>query len=243
MTGFVYVGSDIQDFGVAEELARSNVQDAHLFLDIIQFCDSPRQSSFPTKIPCANLHVVTMVTGTFRSALPGGPHMVTRGTFGLFTVEDRAPDTRSIVYEFDMIGIDGIKLHFHGIKLIDNAAAFRVTRAWQQTTTLFVTVTRREKSRSVAARGVLRIKASDLLNQLFTLDVSGLAKRWTLAGFVGSFAKNVARSVLAPVLPFGEYASVPIGKSACYETRPGPIGVIHSYGLRRYCLAHVHVGA
>lgn len=53
-----------------------------------------------------------MLTGTFTcGALSKGPFMVLQGSFQLFNEDPRAPDTKNLTYDFDMVSTDGEKIH------------------------------------------------------------------------------------------------------------------------------------
>lgn len=146
-----------------------------------------------------------MLTGTFSSALPGSPHMVTRGKFGLFTTDDRTPDTRNLVYNFDMVGTDGSVLNFYGYKVVDNGAAFSVLDIWRETSTLFVIITK-PSDKSIVGRGILKIEKSDFAAELLTFNVQGhgniISKAGTMGRFLGYFSKNLARVFFAPLVAF-----------------------------------------
>jgi hypothetical protein len=45
MTGFLHVGGEIEEFGVAEDVARGNLQDAQFFLSVNAFDEDARELS------------------------------------------------------------------------------------------------------------------------------------------------------------------------------------------------------
>ena len=53
-----------------------------------------------------------MLTGTFTcGALSKDPFMVLQGNFQLFNDDPRAPNTKNLTYDFDMVSTDGEKIH------------------------------------------------------------------------------------------------------------------------------------
>jgi len=97
--------------------------------------------------------------------------MVLRGGVQFFSQDPRDPDTRNLAYKFDLIGTDGQILHFDGHKIIDSTMAFSARRTWKATTTLYVTITRPDKSR--VATGILHIGGGDFLREMQGFGPSG----------------------------------------------------------------------
>ncbi|KAH7101205.1 FAD/NAD(P)-binding domain-containing protein [Auriculariales sp. MPI-PUGE-AT-0066] len=200
-TGFINPNGDIEDFSIAADAAESNLYDAQLFLTANAFDEDAllNRSDHPA-----------MLTGTLNSALPGSPHMITRGKFGLFTVDDRTPDTKNLLYDFDMVGTDGSQLHFHGFKIVNNAAAFSVSDIWREFSTLFVTITRSDNSGKFV---------SDFVSELLSVTTQGsdgpLAKAGMLTRLVGFFSHNITRVFFAPLAPFtAESSNEPLPSKA-----------------------------
>ena len=82
-----------------------------------------------------------MLTGTFICpAIAGSPFIVQRGDFNLFVLDQKAPGTKNLTYDFDMRGIDGKILHFHGYKVVDSSVALALLQFWRATSTLYVTI-------------------------------------------------------------------------------------------------------
>lgn len=152
-----------------------------------------------------------MLTGTFTCAgLPGSPFLVQRGDFQLFSIDQSAPGTRNLTYDFDMTSVDGEQFHFHGYKVVDSSVALGPWRFWAAASTLYVTISEATRDKAVLGRGMLHIKPSDFLSELFTLKPSGRnfwAKLHSTASFMGYFARQSANLFLAPLV-YQQYPAV-----------------------------------
>jgi hypothetical protein len=94
MDGFLYVGDDITDFNIAVEAAKGASSAAKFYLSV----DAWDINTLKYKENHA-----AMLTGTFScGALSNDPLMVLRGEFQLFSDDPRTPDTKNLVYNFDM---------------------------------------------------------------------------------------------------------------------------------------------
>ena len=137
MTGFVHHDPNLktderETYELAYRTARSRCESARFFLSV---------QSFDTASTLAHDQHRSMLTGTFACAsIPGSPFMVQRGEFNLFILNSKAPGTRNLTYDFDMKGIDGRKLHFHGYKVVDSSVALSPKNFWRATTTLYVSI-------------------------------------------------------------------------------------------------------
>jgi hypothetical protein len=149
-----------------------------------------------------------MLTGTFTCAgLPGSPFMVKRGNFHLFSVDQQAPGTKNLTYNFDMRSIEGKEYHFHGYKVVDSSCALSPMAFWNSASTLYVSISEGEK---ILGRGTMHIQPSDFLSELFTLKPSGKntwARIASTASFMGYFIKQSASLFLAP-LTWQQYPTV-----------------------------------
>lgn len=141
-----------------------------------------------------------MITGTFTcGSLPGSPFMVLRGKFQLFNDDPRAPDTKLLTYNFDMISTRGETVHFNGYKVVDSSVAFSPLETWRATSTLYVTLTRADES--VVGRGILYIQPSDFTSELKTLTPTGrsiLSRTKSAGEFLIYFSGQLARVLFAP---------------------------------------------
>jgi hypothetical protein len=152
-----------------------------------------------------------MLTGTFTCAgLDGSPFMVQRGTFHLFSKDQQAPGTRNLTYDFDMTSTKNRQLHFHGYKVVDSSVALGPWRFWTAASTLYVTISEADGNKQVLGRGMMHIRPSDFLSEIFTLKPSGrnlLAKMQSTLSFMGFFARQSAGLFLAP-FTWQQYPSI-----------------------------------
>ncbi|GJN85505.1 hypothetical protein PLIIFM63780_009072 [Purpureocillium lilacinum] len=83
-----------------------------------------------------------IMTGTFTCpSLRGSPFTILRSKFGVFESDDSVSGSGKLVYDFEMLGVNGKRLHFHGYKVTDPSITLRPSRLWQATTTLYVSIT------------------------------------------------------------------------------------------------------
>ena len=189
MTGHIHIGSNVEDFELAERVARGNCEEARFFLSVHAY----DADTFLT----SDQHDA-MLTGTFTSgALPNSPYMVTGGNFQLFNNDPDTPDTKNLTYDFNMVGTDGSRLHFKGKKIINDLATFSISGTWKATTTLMVTLTDPDSPEdgNVVGRGILYIDPYDFLRELKTFYSSMSSTKQFLAYFV----KELAHVFFAPL--------------------------------------------
>lgn len=186
MSGYINVQDVVDDFHTAFDSAMAAGSSARFFLS----CHAWDTDDLVN----LNDHSA-MLTGTFTCAgLPGSPFMVLRGRFQLFNQDQRTPDTRNLSYDFDMISTHGEVIHFNGYKIVDRSIAFDVKETWKATSTLYVTITRPDKS--VVGRGMLNIQARDFISELETFESSGsgtIARLQSAGKFLIFFTKQVLR--------------------------------------------------
>jgi len=159
-----------------------------------------------------------MVTGTFVCpTIPGSPFMVQRGEFNLFISSDHAPGTRNLTYDFDIVGINDKKYHFHGYKVVDSSVALDPSEFWKATTTLYVTVSEHVpgmcadlddedawRQGAPIAKGIMHIEASDFLTQIATLKPTGsnaFSKTHSALKFLTFFTRKSLSQFLTPFMP------------------------------------------
>ncbi len=157
-----------------------------------------------------------MLTGTFVCpTIPGSPFMVQRGEFNLFIDDHKAPGTKNLTYDFDMRGINGQKLHFHGYKVVDSSVALAPVQFWKSTSTLYVTVSQHHKGMcahpddteawrlgKVLAKGIMHIQPTDFLSEILTLTSTGsslLQKAVSAANFMTFFTRKSLSLFMAPL--------------------------------------------
>ncbi|PMD29237.1 GMC oxidoreductase [Hyaloscypha variabilis F] len=197
MSGYIHVGDGvegdkIEDYQTAARTARGLCEEARFFLSV---------KAWDTEKIVNRADHRAMLTGTFTCAgLRGSPFMVQRGDFHLFSADQQSPGTRNLTYDFDMTSTEGIDYHFHGYKVVDSSVALGPIRFWTAASTLYVTISETQTSK-VLGRGMLHIRPSDFLSEIFTLKPSGKnlwAKMSSTMSFMGFFARQSASLFLAP---------------------------------------------
>ncbi|KAI0397227.1 FAD/NAD(P)-binding domain-containing protein [Xylariaceae sp. FL0594] len=243
MTGHIHPlkGSyrdDIEGYELAERTAKSLCETARFFLSV---------RAFDVRAIVHDPRHVANLTGTFVCpTLQGSPFMVQRGDFNLFLVEIKAPGTRNLTYDFDMLGINGRKLHFHGYKVVDSSVALSPAQFWKSTSTLYVTITECGKNEAkstlepeegrhrgkAVAQGIMRIEPKDFLSEILTLSPTGsniFRKTKSAWDFLTFFTRKSMSLFLAPLTPLqypsqtycGFVNNTPYSKSFKVRARDG----------------------
>ncbi|KAK3953073.1 hypothetical protein QBC32DRAFT_339959 [Pseudoneurospora amorphoporcata] len=224
MSGFIHHDPNMNTderstYELAYRTAKSRCESARFFLSV---------QAFDTLRTLSHAQHRAMLTGTFVCpAIPGSPFMVRRGEFNLFIIDDKAPGTRNLTYDFDMTGVDGRRLHFHGYKVVDSSVALNPLQFWRSTSTLYVTVSehvdgmcsnlddenawRRGK---VLAKGIMNIQPKDFLSEIMTMTPTGsnlLKKVVSAASFLTFFTRKSLSLFMAPLTPLEYPSMLPTG--------------------------------
>ncbi|KAK4212109.1 hypothetical protein QBC37DRAFT_202053 [Rhypophila decipiens] len=214
MSGFIHFDTNLKEdnretYQLAYRTAKSLCESARFFLSV--------QAFNTTNLLNSSQHRA-MLTGTFACpSIPGSPFMVRRGEFNLFILDNKAPGTRNLTYDFDMTGVNGRKLHFHGYKVVDSSVALAPFQFWRSTSTLFVTISehvpgmcddldnedawRRGK---VIAKGIMHIQPADFMSEIMTMTPTGsnlLKKVISATSFLTYFTRKSLSLFLAPLTP------------------------------------------
>lgn len=214
MSGYIHAGEGMVEderatYELAARTAKSLCESARFFLSV---------QAFNTKTIINDPQHRGMLTGTFVCpTIPGSPFMVQRGEFNLFIMDHKAPGTRNLTYDFDMKGVNGKLLHFHGYKVVDSSVALAPLQFWRSTSTLYVTITeplapcvgleddedywRRGR---VVAKGMMHIQPRDFLSEILTMTPTGsslLKKAMSAANFMTYFTRKSMSLFLAPFTP------------------------------------------
>ncbi|KAL2025025.1 hypothetical protein VTK56DRAFT_27 [Thermocarpiscus australiensis] len=217
MSGFIHHDRNLTEdnretYELAHRMAKSLCESARFFLSV---------QAFNAKELVNYSQHRGMLTGTFVCpSIPGSPFMVQRGEFNLFILDDKAPGTRNLTYDFDMTGVDGRKLHFHGYKVVDSSVALAPFRYWRATTTLYVTVSEHVpgmcadlddedawRRGEVIAKGIMNIQPADFLSQINTMTPTGgnlVSKAISATSFLTYFTRKSLSLFLTP-LTFLQY--------------------------------------
>ncbi len=211
MSGFLHRDANMKEdqrdtYDLAYRSAKSLCESARFFLSV---------QSFNVKTTVNDPDHRGLLTGTFVCpTIPGSPFMVQRGAFNLFVLDHKAPGTRNLTYDFDMVGVDGKTLHFHGYKVVDSSVALSPLHFWRSTSTLYVTVTEKLppgldtggeeawRHGEVVAKGIMHIQPSDFLSEILTMTPTGsglLQKAVSAAAFMTYFTRKSLSLFLAPL--------------------------------------------
>ncbi|KAL2163083.1 hypothetical protein VTH06DRAFT_6919 [Thermothelomyces fergusii] len=212
MSGFIHHDENLtaderETYELAYRVAKSRCESARFFLSV---------QAFDTRELVKHSQHRGMLTGTFVCpAIPGSPFMVQRGEFNLFILNNKAPGTRNLTYDFDMTGVDGRRLHFHGYKVVDSSVALAPFEFWRATSTLYVTVSKHVRGMSadlddedawrrgpVLAKGIMHIRPADFLSQIETMTPTGgnvVRRALSAAGFLTYFTRKSLSLLLAPL--------------------------------------------
>jgi len=97
MDGYIYIGDDIKDYQIAYEAARGAASSAKFYLSI---------DAWDINTLIYKKSHAAMITGTFScGALSRDPLMVLHGEFQLFSKDPDAPESKNLVYRFDMLTV------------------------------------------------------------------------------------------------------------------------------------------
>jgi len=211
MSGYIHydelMKEDERDvYELAHRTAKRLCESARFFLSV---------QAYNTKAIVNEAQHRGMLTGTFVCpTIPGSPFMVQRGEFNLFILNQKAPGTRNLTYDFDMTGVNGKKLHFHGYKVVDSSVALSPAGLWRSTTTLYVTISAHVPGMTddledeeawrqgrVLAKGIMQIQPADFLSEIMTMSPTGsslLRKAMGAASFLTFFTRRSLSLFLAP---------------------------------------------
>ncbi|KAL1840066.1 hypothetical protein VTJ49DRAFT_842 [Mycothermus thermophilus] len=225
MSGFVHHDTtglsedDRETYELAYRVAKSRCESARLFVSV---------QAFNTRDLVQHSQHRGLLTGTFVCpAIPGSPFMVQRGEFNLFILDDKAPGTRNLTYDFDMTGVDGRRLHFHGYKVVDSSVALAPSRFWRATSTLYVTISEHVpgmcadlddedawRRGPVIAKGIMHVQPADFVSQINTMTPTGnnpLTRALSAASFLTYFTRKSLSLFLAPFTPLEYPAKIASG--------------------------------
>lgn len=142
------------------------------------------------------------------------PLTVSNGRFRLFRESDESPDIREMVYEMDLHDHEKT-YHFRGIKIVDKNCFLEIGVG--DTTTLAVTVRKPGNQGEHVGTGTLKIKLTDFLKQLTTLEVTETDSRlekikWTIK--FGRFFSGVLLDI------YGTFNPSDLGVPFHHENEP-----------------------
>ncbi|KID84137.1 cholesterol oxidase precursor [Metarhizium guizhouense ARSEF 977] len=145
MSGFVHSGHNLRwhdkdGHKLSSQAARSRGETARLLTSNVMYVvQSPG-------CPNTSRLYKGMVKGTFVCpTIKGSPFMISQGEVELLGQDNQLSGTTTVTYQFEMMGVDGRRLAFHGYKRIDSSASMDIREMWKSTTTLYVTITEAEQ--------------------------------------------------------------------------------------------------
>ena len=142
--------------------------------------DAAGQLTFVLSIIADNLdamladpsHLARIVGTVVAPGLSPAPLAVTGGQFNLFVPDPANPGNRQMKYRLPLTAEDGHEFVLSGYKEMREGGGLGL---WRDTTTLYVDVYagNGEDAAQLAAQGILRIRPTDFLRQLTTMDAVG----------------------------------------------------------------------
>ncbi|KAJ7248149.1 hypothetical protein B0H12DRAFT_727764 [Mycena haematopus] len=194
MDGHIHIGDDIDDFVVAEDVAKGSSSSAGFYLTV---------DAYSVKNLIDRDDHASLATGTFScGALSRDPMQVLRGSVQFFTVDETVSDGTNFAYKLTLLSTEGETYLLNGYKELDSNMAFSVSNTWKATTTLYTTITRVDGS--VVGRGRLHVSWRNFASELKSFGTTGGGSLQTAAvsslGFLGYFVRNIGRFFLTPLL-------------------------------------------
>ncbi|OMP81766.1 Cholesterol oxidase [Diplodia seriata] len=209
MEGHIHVGSDINNFAIAEETAKASSSSGLLYLSV----------------SALSMKGASIATGTFSCRALSKDPLLAKGKVDFFSADETVSEGSNLVYRLALESTDGTTYHMHGKKALTMNMAFSITSTWKATTTLHTTLTHPDGT--LAGRGVLRVSWRNFTSELKTLSAlptgNILDRASTLSSFVGSFAQKTAPFYLGPLAALKtSQAQQHTSSSATSSSTPSP---------------------
>ncbi|KIJ48257.1 hypothetical protein M422DRAFT_74769 [Sphaerobolus stellatus SS14] len=221
-SGYSMAGDRLEDFEHAARIARGNCSAVRIFVSV---------KSWNTETTVRRPDHSAMLTGTLACAgLPGGPFMIARGSFGLFTENESISGRKNLRYHAIMIGTDGAQYRFNGFKVLDSSVVLNPLQLWRRTTTLYVSISRLDGP--VIGRGMLCISLANFAKEASTMRPSGdsyLTRVCSTVSFLGYFASSLASLFLTPFMPLQYPHHGVTGQSIRLTASDGVHSYMHVY--------------
>jgi hypothetical protein len=178
------------------------------------------------------------VTGTVSfSALSRDPFIITQGHVDLFVTDGNVSDAVILIYNLELLGIDGRKYSMHGYKRIDSRITLSLIRAWTATTTLFTTISQRDGTQM--AKGILRLSLRGFVSELMSLRCSSglsfMQRNCVKASFASFFARQLMPYVFSPFRALHYAASTQDYSGDWEKARPSETRVQSADGIE-FCM-------
>ena len=197
MEGYIHIGNDIEDFAVAENIARGSASLGRLYLSV---------DAYDVEILTKREDHASLATGTFScAALCKDPLLILRGEVQFFIDDESVSDGENLAYRLTLLSTDNQKYLLNGYKKLDSNMAFSVSQTWRATTTLYTTITKLDGA--VVGRGKLNISWRNFKSELRsfgTTSIPGVKATSSLKGlsairrFLKFFAGKTANFFFSP---------------------------------------------
>lgn len=156
------------------------------------------------------------------SALSKETLLITQGHVDLFVADESVSDAVHLIYNLELLDIDGKKYILRGFKIIDSRITLSPLRTWAATTSLYTTIFRKDSLQ--VAKGILRLSPGDFVSELLSLRCNpgfGLLQQiWVKAGFMSFFALNLMSYFMSPLRSLHYSASTQDYYRDWEKTRP-----------------------
>ncbi|KAJ7641620.1 hypothetical protein FB45DRAFT_825916 [Roridomyces roridus] len=225
MEGHIHIGSDIDDFGLAESAGKGSASAMKLYLSVegpnVEESECPPVQCFAEELedgwtaieddfsvamdsvsPKEEWTVIDNVdhecsaSGTVScGALSRHPLLVLRGKVRFFSVDEEVAHGTNLVYELTLLSTAGETYLLKGRKNVDSNMAFSVAGVWKATTTLDTTLFKSDGC-TVVGRGRVHVSLSNFMSQMTTLRTGGIVPAFNFLSF---FTRNLASFFFAPL--------------------------------------------
>ncbi len=157
-------------------------------------------------------HAARAIGTVIAPKLSASPLTVREGAFQLFVVDPTRVETRNMIYRLKLDSEEGHSYFMHGVKLVHPDS---LTDAWDDTTTLFITVHDGESDAApVLGKGVLRILPQDFAVQMQTMEVLNSTDRKQQLEIIARFGQFFAGTL------FDVYGNVAARPNRIDATKP-----------------------
>lgn len=194
LEGNIHTGGDIDDFSIADRIAKGASSSARLYLTV----------NIPSVENLVNQSEYTATaTGTFAcGAFSQNPLLVTSGEVQFFKTDPDAADGTNFVYKLRLLSAEGETFTLEGHKDIDSRMVFSAPTTWKATTTLYTTIKR--PNGAEVGKGILHVSWRNFLNEMQTFgsnDSSTPKMIVSVTKFLSFFLKQTTKYFSGPFQP------------------------------------------
>jgi hypothetical protein len=194
LEGNIHTGGDIEDFTIADRVAKGASSSARLYLTV----------NIPSVKNLANLsEYAATATGTFScGAFSQNPVMVTQGSVQFFKTNHDAADGTNFVYKLRLLSTEGETYTLEGHKDIDSRISWSGSSTWKATTTLYTTIKR--PNGAEVGKGILHVSWRNFLKEMQTFGANDSSKPRmiiSLTRFLTFFLSKTIKYAVSPFQP------------------------------------------